>query len=105
MTGKKDPRITKRKVTMTSWITVPTEVDGPDGPIKLEKHEVVDFIRPDFLDAYVEDARTRWQQVRISEQPDAGPAGYDGATHIPATLKHPLAGQTFEATHILQTKD
>jgi hypothetical protein len=49
-------------------------------------------------DAYVADARTRWQTVEVGDEPDAGPAGYDGATHIPATLDHPLAGQTIPAT-------
>lgn len=99
MAGKqKDPRIDKRKVTMTNWVTVAQDEDGPDGPVRIEKHEAVDYVRPDFLDAYVEDARTRWQQVRISDEPDAGPGGYDGATSVPAGLSHPLAGQTFPAT-------
>ena len=36
--------------------------------------------------------------LREAEQPDSGPAGYDGATHVPEQLDHPLAGQTFPAT-------
>lgn len=61
-------------------------------------HEVADYVRPDFLDTYVADARTRWQTVTVSETPDAGPGGYHGETHVPAHLDHPLAGQTFAAT-------
>jgi hypothetical protein len=87
--AKNTPEITKRRVTMTT-------VEMRDGV--LVKHEAVDHVRPDFLDAYVADARTRWQSVVVSDEPDAGPAGYHGQTHVPAHLDHPLAGQTFPAT-------
>ncbi len=87
---KTDPRVTKRRVTMRSVAL------SPEGETLV--NEAVDYVRPDFLAAYVADARTRWQHVTVSDEPDAGPAGYDGATHIPARLDHPLAGQTFEAT-------
>ena len=90
-----DETITKRRVTMTSIVAVPPSPEFPDG---LAKHEAVDYVRPDFLDAYVADARNNWQSVVVSEEPDAGPAGYHGATHVPAHLGHPLAGQTFDAT-------
>lgn len=84
MAGKqKDPRIDKRKVTMTTYVTVPQE----DGKVRVETQEAVDYVRPDFLDAYVADARTRWQQVTVSDEPDAGPGGYDGDTIVPANLK------------------
>lgn len=86
---KPDPRITKRRVTMRSVVATPTGVDV---------HEAVDYVRPDFLDAYIAAARKTWQVVEASDEPDAGPAGYHGATHVPASLDHPLAGQTFPAT-------
>lgn len=91
-----DPRITKRRVTMTSFVV--TGVDDEGKPV-VQQHQAVDYVRPDFLDAYVTDARTRWQQVEVSDEPDAGPGGYDGATYVPAGLDHPLAGQTFPATN------
>lgn len=90
-TSKKDPRVDKRRVTMRSARLLP---DGETTVVD----EAVDFVRPDVLDAYVADARARWQSVEVSEEPDAGPAGYHGATHVPARLAHPLAGQTFPAT-------
>jgi hypothetical protein len=77
-----DEVVTKRRVTMTS----------EDG------REAVDFVRPDFLEAYVVAARTRWAHVHVSDEPDAGPGGYHGATHVPADLDHPLAGTRFPAT-------
>lgn len=83
-------QITKRRVTMTNVFALPGGQTG--------KNEAVDYVRPDFLDVYVADAKTRWQQVVVSDEPDAGPAGYHGATHVPAHLDHPLAGQTFAAT-------
>lgn len=85
--AKTDPRVDKRRVTMS----IPIDSAKTGGP-------VVDYVRPDFLEAYVADARTRWQIVDVSEEPDAGPGGYHGATHVPARLNHPLAGQTFAAT-------
>jgi hypothetical protein len=92
---KADPRVDKRRVTMTNFGVAGVDENGE--PVNA-RTEVVDYVRPDVLDAYVADARTRWQNVQVSDEPDAGPGGYDGATHIPATLDHPLAGQTFPAT-------
>lgn len=92
---KADPRVDKRRVTMTTYTF--GAVDDKGEPEVLTT-QVIDYVRPDFLDAYVADARTRWMQVEVSDEPDAGPGGYDGATHVPATLNHPLAGQTFAAT-------
>lgn len=83
-------QITKRKVTMKSARLL------PDGNLATE--EVSDYVREDYLDEYVADASKRWQVVEVSEGYDAGPGGYEGATHIPDTLDHPLAGQTFAAT-------
>lgn len=85
-----DEVITKRRVTMRSISA------GPDGQIVT--HEATDYVRPDFLDAYVSDANTRWQHVEVSEEPDAGAGGYHGATYVPEHIDHPLAGQTFPAT-------
>lgn len=82
--------ITKRRVTMRT-----VALNAASG--ELETHEAVDFVPLDFLDAYVADARGRWQFVAVSDEPDAGPGGWHGATHVPAHLDHPLAGQTFPA--------
>lgn len=87
---KPDERVTKRRVTMTSISAL------PDGDVAT--HRAVDYVRPDFLDAYVAAARENWQTVEVSDEPDAGPGGYHGQTHVPAHLDHPLAGQTFPAT-------
>lgn len=80
--AKKDDRIDKRKVTMRNFVTTVDE----DGAPQVHTHEAVDYVRPDFLDAYVADAKTRWQAVTVSEEPDAGPAGYDGDTNIPIQI-------------------
>lgn len=85
-----DLRVTKRRVTMRS------AVYAPDG--SLHTHEAVDYVRPDLLDAYLAAVSGNWQAVTVSDEPDAGPGGYDGATSVPAHLDHPLAGQTFPAT-------
>lgn len=96
MSSKKaDPRVTKRRVTMTSWTVA--GVDGDGNPITAQ-HQVVDYVRPDHLDAYVAAARGNWQQVEVSDEPDAGPGGYHGATHVPAHLDLPDAGTTYAAT-------
>lgn len=86
----KDDRVTKRKVTMRSIVL------GADGATL--EHKVEDYVRPDHLDAYVTDARTKWQSVEVSEEPDAGPGGYDGATSVPAHLSLPDAGVVYPAT-------
>lgn len=89
MAQNKDERVTKRKVTMRS---VMLQADGSTAT-----HEVEDYVRPDHLDAYVADARQRWQFVGVSDEPDAGPGGYDGATYVPAGLAVPDAGTTYPA--------
>lgn len=98
-----DPRVDKRRVTMTSWFV--NGVDDEGQPVVV-KQEAVDYVRPDFLDAYVADATAfnpltggpKWQSVAVTLEPDAGPAGYDGPTMVPAHLDHPLAGRVFPAT-------
>lgn len=82
--------ITKRKVTMTSVVADPN--GGP--PLT---HQAVDYVRPDHLDAYVADARTKWQSVVVSDEPDAGPGGWGGQTAVPPHLPLPDAGVVYEA--------
>lgn len=89
MAGKSDPRVTKRRVDMRSvFLNERGDMIEAGCP---------DYVRPDHLDAYVADARTRWQSVTVSEEPDAGPGGYEGATHVPAHLDLPDAGTTYPA--------
>lgn len=90
-----DPRITKKRVTMTSVVFAGKDENGVD---TYHKHEAIDYVREDFLDAYVEAARKAWQNVQVSAEYDAGPGGYDGPTYIPEALDHPDAGKLFAAT-------
>lgn len=73
-----DNRVDKRKVTMRSISLLPSG--------ETATAESVDFVPPDILEAYVADARTRWQFVDVSDEPDAGPAGYEGDTDRPRHL-------------------
>lgn len=94
-----DPRITKRRVTMRNVQLAP-EPDEDGNPVYLTT-EAVDYVPDDdrgLLAPYVADARTRWQQVTVSKEFDAGPGGYDGTTAVPPRLDHELAGQIFPAT-------
>jgi len=94
------PEITKRKVTMRS-VSLSGTTNNKGEPEYII-HEAVDYVRPDHLDAYVADARTRWQSVTVSKEPDAGPGGYDGATHVPEHLDLPDAGVTYPANSKLK---
>lgn len=91
MVKKTDARVTKRRVTMTSIRL------AANGDTVTE--EAVDYVRPDHLEVYVADARTRWQNVTVSDEPDAGPAGYQGATTVAAGLNLPDAGVTYPKEH------
>lgn len=71
--------LVKRRVTMRRAAPVPVEA--------------TDYVREDFLAAYVAWAQTRFDFVEVSEAPDFGPGGVDGVTFVPAYLDHPLAGQ------------
>lgn len=82
--------VTKHRVTMKSIGL------SPDGATTLE-YEANDYVLPEHLEAYVADARTRWQSVSVSEEPDAGPGGWGGATAVPAHLNVPDAGQVYAA--------
>lgn len=86
---KADPRVTKRRVEMRSVQLL------PDGT--LAESKAVDYVRPDHLDAYVADARTRWQSVAVSDEPDAGPGGFEGQTAVPAGIGTPDAGVVYPA--------
>jgi hypothetical protein len=92
--SKTTPEITKRKVTARS-ISLAPEAGMPNLETVRE-----DYVRPDFLDAYVNALREsgRWQTIEVSEEPDAGPGGYDGATYVPPGLAHPLAGAYYPAS-------
>lgn len=96
-----DSRVDKRRVTMTSFVV--SGVNNEGEPV-VHKHEAVDYVRPDFLDAYLAAAEPNWQSVVVSDEPDAGPGGYEGATTVPAGLDHPLAGQSFPAEATSKSK-
>lgn len=87
--------ITKRRVTMTSVVAAGTNIDGE---ILYQKHQAIDYVRPDFLEAYVAEAQKRWQMVEVSDEPDAGPLGFDGPTYVPENLDVPDAGTYYPAT-------
>lgn len=72
------PAVEKRKVTMLSVSAM------PDGAIA--RHEAVDYVPTDILDAYVTDAQGRWQSVTVGDEHDPGPGGDDGDTHYPPHL-------------------
>lgn len=83
----------KYRVTMATYTTVITD-DG----VEMQKHEAVDYVPGDILDAYVADASTKWQQVVVSDEVDAGPGGSNGPTYIPEQLNVPDAGTFTPAT-------
>lgn len=86
-TKKIDPRVDKRKVTMTSVSA------GPNGTVLTTT--ATDYVRPDHLEAYLAQARANWQQVEVGDEPDAGPGGYEGQTYVPASLPVPDAGRIY----------
>jgi hypothetical protein len=73
-----DEVITKRRVTMTSYIAT---------PVGFDTHLAVDYVGPELIDAYVADASLRWQLVEVSVDLDAGPGGFYGDTIVPAHLE------------------
>lgn len=84
-----DPRVTKRRVTCRSIALTPTG--------DIAETTKIDYVRPDHLEAYLVDARERFQFVEVSDEPDAGPDGYEGATTVPEYLDLPDAGVTYPA--------
>lgn len=92
---KTDERVTKRRVTMqSSFLT--GAVDDQGRP-EIATASATDYVLPEVLDAYVSDAKTRWQLVQVSDEADAGPGGYGGATFIGPQLNHPMANTYFPA--------
>lgn len=73
--GGQMPETMKRRVVMTSH-AVSTDASGHS---VLATHQAVDYVLLEELDAYVEDARTRWQHVEVGDV-DAGPGGVEGQT-------------------------
>lgn len=90
----KTPEITKRRVTMKRAVMV------PDGDVY--QYEAIDYVLPEDIEAYVTDARTRWDYVAVSEEPDAGPGGYHGETR---TFSGELRPATGETTHSAETTE
>jgi hypothetical protein len=94
-----DPRIDKKRITMRSAVLSPPQPgQTEDQPPAVEIHQAVDYVREHLVDAYVADAVQHWQQVWVSEEYDAGPGGYDGATFVPNHLDVPDAGTLYPAT-------
>lgn len=67
--------IEKRKVVMKSAIVLSDQTTATA--------EATDYVPVDILDAYVEDARTRWQSVEVEDGHNPGPAGDRGPTKRP----------------------
>jgi len=108
-------QITKRRVTMTSVRAIGRDDKGR--PILAER-SMTDYVPDDergLLEPYLAAQRAsgQWDTVEVSEDYDAGPAGYHGQTAVPVgftrptpegqpdewvTLEHELAGQVFEAS-------
>lgn len=63
------PIVEKRRVTMLSE----------------QGHRAIDFVPLAYLEAYVADARTRWDRVIVGHVHDSGPGGDHGPT---ADLSH-----------------
>jgi hypothetical protein len=67
----------KFRVTMRSIVAIPGGI---------QEHTAVDYVPEEILDAYLSDAAPRWQSIEVSDEPDSGPAGDDGATIIPEAV-------------------
>jgi hypothetical protein len=82
MPSKADPRVTKRRITATRVRAVQR-----DGHQEIQTTQTVDYVdsaQPGLIDATVAHLQELgWEAVEVSEEPDAGPGGYDGATHVP----------------------
>ena len=75
--------IEKRRVVMTNQVLAGRDSDGT---LQYHTHEAVDHVPVDILDAYVTDAKKRWQLVEVGDTHDPGPGGDDGDTHYPPHL-------------------
>lgn len=76
--------VEKRHVTMVN--VTATGLDA-EGNVVLQRHEAHDYVPLDLLDAYVADAKTRWQAVSVEDGHNPGPGGDDGVTHYPEHLE------------------
>lgn len=89
-----DTPIQKRHVRGRSTAVVGYDADGK---ALLMDHTFEDFVPADILDAYLADARTRWQSVEVvSDEHNPGPGGDHGVTHFPHHLSdgHPHQGRS-----------
>lgn len=57
----------KYKVVMTNIVGIRTDSEGKT---QVATQEAVDFVPEDILEDYVADARTRWQNVSVSDTPN-----------------------------------
>jgi hypothetical protein len=80
MTQSEGTSMERRKVTMISFFADP--VTG-----MAIKHEAIDFVGVDDVDAYVADARTRWQSVIVGTSNEHGPGGDKGHYALPQHIK------------------
>lgn len=90
--------IEKRHVRGVSKVAVGFDTDGN---LIEETHGFEDFVPVDILDAYLADARARWQAVEVvSDEHNPGPGGDEGLTHYPHHLSagHPLQGKTVDGS-------
>jgi hypothetical protein len=63
------PDVTKRRVVMKN--VIPAGFNDKGKPV-FHIHEATDDVPVDDLDAYVADARTRWQSVKVTRTPKKG---------------------------------
>lgn len=85
-----EPEPTKRHVTMSSVREL------ANGELYRESSE--DWVHERHLEAYVEDARLKWQNVQVDDEPAAGPGGYHGMYSVPAHLAVADRGQVLPET-------
>jgi hypothetical protein len=58
---------------------------APDG--SLQEHEATDYVDENHLEAYVADAKTRWQAVIVGDEIDHGPGGAKGHYTVHAHME------------------
>lgn len=89
--------IEKRHVRMKA-VSLSYDEDGNE--TRLE-HVAEDYVPVDILNAYLEDARSRWPSVVVvSDEHNPGPGGDEGLTHFPHHLSegHPHQGKTVDGS-------
>lgn len=77
-----DGAVEKRRVVMKSVFLVQGTTD------QYAEHSAVDYVPTEMLDAYVADAKTRWQSVTVPQPDhhDPGPGGDEAETVWPEHL-------------------